>query len=296
MRIRMLCMAIIGAFLTIAPAFAEDKMPVVATFSIIGDMAQTVGGEDIFLTTLVGPAQDAHSYTPTAADIKAVQQARVVVANGLGFEPWLNRLLAAANYQGVVVIATQGLTPRQMEEDQVSVTDPHAWQNVSNSRLYVRNIASAFAQADQPHASAYETRAAAYEAALATLDEEIRRLFTDIPTERRKIITSHDAFGYFGDAYGLTFMAPAGLSTEDEPSAATLARLIGQLKSQQVHTVFLENMASPRLATQLAADAGAQIGGTLYADALSALDGEAPTYVALIRHNARLLAEATKAP
>jgi len=287
---------VLATFLAIfAPQSAkatENPVPVVATFSLLGDMTQTIGGAEISLTTLVGPETDAHAYEPTSADVKAIQAAKLVVVNGLGFEHWIDRLLKAANYSGVVVVASTGITPREMDEDGAMVTDPHAWQNLGNAKFYIANIASALEQVDSAHAALYQERAKAYAAEATRLNEETIKLFADIPAAQRKIITSHDAFGYFGAAYDIRFLAPAGLSTEDEPTAAGVAALIDQIKAEGIKTVFVENMSSPRLIEQLARDTQSKLGGTLYADALSAKDGEAPTYLAMFRHNTDLMRKA----
>jgi zinc/manganese transport system substrate-binding protein len=280
--------------LTPALAFAEGKpVEVVATFSILGDLAKQVGGDLVHVKTLVGPDGDAHTYKPTPGDSVSLSEADLVIENGLHMEGWVDRLVSASGFKGNVVIASEGVTPRQMdaEEEEAShseggkVTDPHAWQDISNTRIYVKNIAEALAKTRPADAETFRLHAKAYDAELEKLDTWVKAELGSIPTEQRKIVTSHDAFGYFGAAYGVTFLAPQGISTEVEPTATQVAKLIEQMKSEKVKRIFFENMASPKLVKQLAKDAGASVGRPVYSDALSKVDGDAATYVALFRHN-----------
>jgi zinc/manganese transport system substrate-binding protein len=264
---------------------ADGKLKVVVSFSILGDIVKNVGGERVVVTTLVGPDGDAHVFEPTPADARAVAAADLVFVNGLGFEGWMDRLIKASGYRGPLVVASDGVQSRTMDEDGRTVTDPHAWQDLGNGRRYVETIAAALAAADPAAASAYRATAATYEAELAAKDQWVRDELAGVPAERRKIITSHDAFGYFGAAYGVTFLAPVGVSTEDEPSAAGMARLIRQMKKEGVRVVFFENMTNPKLIETLASEAGARVGGTLYADALSPPAGPADTYLKMFDNN-----------
>lgn len=279
----------VAAFLGFSVFPAQAEVKVLASFSILADLAKVVGGEDASVDVLVGPDMDAHAYEPSAQDARKIKSAAVVVKNGLHFEPWLDKVLAASAYQGRVVVASSGVVPRQMEEEGLVQDDPHAWQNIANTIRYVDNIEAALVAVDPEHAASYQARAAAYKATLLNLDAETKALFAKVPEGARKVITSHDAFGYFGAAYGVTFLAPAGLSSDDEPSAKTMAQLTSQIKQEGVKTVFLENMSSPRLVQQLAKDTGATLGGTLYADALSAASGPASSYLLMMQQNIDLL-------
>ena len=275
------------------PALAEP-LKVVASFSILGDMVREVGGDAVAVTTLVGPDGDAHVYQPSPTDAKAVAEADVVILNGLGFEPWGDKLLKASGTKAAVAKAAQGVKPRQMEAEEEhehggKVTDPHAWQDLGNGKLYVANIAKALAAARPAEAAAIQARAAAYATRLAELDAWVRSELGAIPKAGRKVITNHDAFGYFGAAYGVAFLAPVGVSTEAEPTPKDIAKLVRQMKAEKVKAVFIENMSDPRLVEQLAKDSGGVVGGTLYADALSAADGPAATYEAMFRHNVTAL-------
>lgn len=270
------------------PAFAQEKLPVVASFSILGDFVREIGGDRVAVTSLVGPDGDAHVYSPTPADAKTVAGAKLVVVNGLKFEGWLTRLVKSSGTKATVATATTGITPLKMADDHGhghGGEDPHAWQSVANAKLYVGNVRDALIAADPAGKASYEANAIAYLAKLDALEAEIKATVARIPADRRKAITSHDAFGYFVKAYGIAFIAPQGVSTEAEASAKDVARIIRQIKAEKVPAVFLENITNPRLAEQIAKESGAKIGGRLYSDALSAGNGPAGTYIAMMKHN-----------
>lgn len=285
--------------LAVTPVAAEP-VRVVTSFSILGDLVKQVGGEEVAVTTLVGPDGDAHVYEPTPADARAVAGARLVVVNGLGFEGWLDRLVKGAGYKGPVVVASDGVTTLHMEieeghghghgkDEAHEAPDPHAWQSLANGRLYVANIAKALAVVAPEHAGLFSANAARYTADLTELETWVRAEIGKVPAKARKVITGHDAFGYFANAYGVTLLAPVGVSTEAEPTAADVARLIRQMKKEKVTAVFVENMTDSRLVTRIASETGATPGGTLYADALSTPAGPAASYTDMFRHNVRLL-------
>jgi zinc/manganese transport system substrate-binding protein len=296
----MLTRRFVAAVLTVlvfaGPAAAQDKLKVVATFSILGDLVKNVGGDRVDVTMLVGPNADAHVYSPSPADARKLADAKVVVMNGLGFEGWIERLIKASGSKAPLVVASKSVKPRRTDgghgHGHSHGSDPHAWQSVGNVKIYVTNIRDALVAADPPGKAAYEANAAAYQARLDALEKEVRDALTKIPAERRRIITTHDAFGYFQLAYGVTFIAPQGVSTESAPSAKDVARIITQIKRQKIPAVFLENVSDPRLLKQIADETGAKIGGTLYSDALTDEKGPAPTYIDMIRHNIRTLSEA----
>jgi zinc/manganese transport system substrate-binding protein len=287
---------LLASFLALAamPALAQDKMPVVATFSILGDLVKNVGGERITLTTLVGPDGDAHVYSATPADAKNLADAKVVFINGLGYEGWMDRLVKASGTKAPLVTATRGIKTQRMAGDAHahSETDPHAWQSAANVNIYVANIRDALSAADPAGKAAYEANAKAYSEKLDALDKEVRAAVNSIPKERRKVITSHDAFAYFRAAYGIDFVAPQGVSTESEASARDVAKIIRQIRAQKIPAVFLENVSDPRLVRRIADETGAKIGGTLYSDALSDEKGPAASYIEMMRHNLRQFAAA----
>jgi zinc/manganese transport system substrate-binding protein len=275
-----------------APATAQTgKLPVVASFSIIGDFVREVGGDRVDVTTLVGPDGDAHVYQPTPADVRHIAQAKVIFVNGLGFEGWLERLVAAAKGKGAIVTLGKGVASRPGEEG----TDPHAWQDVANARIYVAEIRDALIAADPAGADAYRANASAYTAKLDALDAEIVKALEGVPKDRRRVVSTHDAFGYFSARYGVEFIAPQGVSTEAEPSARDIARIIEAVKQHKVGAVFLENISDPRLARRIAAETGAKIGGVLYSDALSAPGEGGANYIDMMRYNVRELTK-TLAP
>lgn len=271
------------------PAFAVTPLPVTATFSILGDLVQVVGGDRVAVTTLVGPDEDAHVFEARPSDAKTVLSSQLVVINGLGFEPWAKKLIQSAGYQGATVVAATGVKARPMQAEKShghhAETDPHAWQNPQNVVLYVRNIAAGLAKADPAGATLFQSNADAYVKELQSLDTWAKEQVATLPPAKRKVITSHDAFGYFAAQYGITFLAPQGVNTEAEPSAKEVATLIRQIQREKIRAVFVDNMSNPKLIAQLSHDAGATVGARLYADALSAPTQPGSTYLKMMRHN-----------
>jgi zinc/manganese transport system substrate-binding protein len=276
MRVALLLLALLSA----TPAWAEGRMKVVATFSILGDLVREVGGDAVDVTILVGPDSDAHTYQPRPTDARALAGARVLVSNGLGFEGWIDRLAEAASFKGRRVVASAGAP---------ADSDPHCWQDVACARRYAANIADGLAEADPANAALYAKRAAAYDQRLATLDAWIRREIASVPEARRQAITGHTSFRYFARAYDVRFSAPTGYSTDAEPTARDVANLIRQVREQKIKALFIENMTNPALVAEIARDSGASVGPRLYSDALSKPDGPAPTYEAMMRHNVTAL-------
>jgi zinc/manganese transport system substrate-binding protein len=275
--------------LFMSPGHAAEAVPVVASFSILGDLVQVVGGERVKVTTLVGPDADAHSFEPKPADAKAILKARLFVINGLNFEPWADKLAKSAAYKADIVVASRGVKPRQMEETGDShghhEADPHAWQNPNNVVQYVQNIAAGLVKADPAGATTYQANATAYVKILKDFDAQAKAQFDAIPAAKRKVITSHDAFAYFAAHYQIKFLAPEGVNADTEPSARHVAGLIRQMKREQIKAVFIENMSNPKLMAQLSKDAGATVGGTLYSDALSGPTEPGSSYIKMMLHN-----------
>lgn len=275
------------------PSWAADKVKVVASFSILADLVKNVGGDHVEVTTLVGANGDPHVFEPSPADASLITNAKMVVVNGLGLEGWLNRLITASNKKVLVVVATQGVTPRTIE-DEGSRYDPHAWQAVSNAEIYAKNIRDALILADRTNKADYIDNCDAYLARLTALDREIRDTVTTIPPSRRRVLTDHDAFGYFSASYGVAFLALQGVSTDAEPSAMDVASVIRQIKEKKVSAVFLENIVNPAQLNRIAEETGIKIGGILYSDALTEAGGQAPTYIDLMNHNLKTLSDALK--
>jgi len=267
-------------------ALAQERLSVVASFTILGDLIQAIGGDRVEVTTLVGPGADSHGFVPTPADARAVAEADIVVVNGLGFEGWLTRLTDAAGFGGPIVVATDGVQPLEAaHEDEHGSVDPHAWQNAANVEIYVGNIAAALTAADPGGAAYYQERLAGYRNELAALDSDIRNAVAALPPNRRAAVTSHDAFGYFSASYGITFLAPQGINPEAEAAAGDVAALIRQITDNDIGAVFIETINDPRLIEQIARETGATIGGTLYSDTLSEPGGPAATYLEMMRYN-----------
>ena len=296
----------LAAAASMLPAAAQQeasKLKVVATFSILADFARNVGGDRVDVTTLVGPNGDVHVYSPTAADAEAIRNAKLMIVNGLGLEGWLPRLVNSSGGNATTVVATRGIVPRKVAAGEVlshdrgaGSVDPHAWQSVANAEIYVANIRDAMVAADPTNAATYGANASAYLARLKALDLEVREAIATIPVERRRVISTHDAFGYFAAAYDVTFMAPQGVSTDTEPSARDIATIIAQIKKEKIPAVFLENISDPRLMRQIASETGAAIGGTLYSDSLTGENGPAPSYIEIVRHNIRTIVRALAKP
>lgn len=304
---RRLVLNVILSLICGLPALAQTPakpLEVVASFSILGDLAREVGKDRIRVTTLVGPDADAHVYRATPADAKAVKEAGLVIVNGLGFEGFMDRLVKGSGTKAAIVIATANLKPIEKpksghghahgHDHDHGKLDPHAWQSVENVKTYVANIRDGLAKADPAGTADYARNAEAYLAALSGLKGELDALFAAIPREKRVLLTSHDSLAYFGREFGFTLEAVQGLSTESEPSARDVARIIRLAKEKKARAVFIENMTNPKIAERIAQETGARIGGTLFSDALSGEKGAAPTYIAMMRHNATLIAAALK--
>lgn len=274
-----------------AHAQPDNRPTVVASFSILGDLVAEVGGERIDLQVLVGPDQDAHMYQPRPADTAQISSADLVVVNGLGFEGWVDRLIQASGFNGETIVATKGISDVLLEDDHHGV-DPHTWQSPVLVRNYIKNIVAGLIAMDPDGAAVYQQNAAAFLQQLDSLHQQIMAAVERIPAAQRVVVTSHDAFGYFGQAYGLKFIAPQGMSTDNEASARDVAALIDQIRQEQIPAVFVENISDPRLLEQISQETNARIGGTLYSDALSQPDGEAGTYLAMLRHNSMTLLNA----
>ncbi|MEZ2333809.1 zinc ABC transporter substrate-binding protein AztC [Mesorhizobium sp. RCC_202] len=287
----------LSAFATSA-AFAAP-LKVVASFTVIADFAKNVGGDRVNITTIVGPDGDAHVYEPSPADAVAMANADIVLVNGLHFEGFLQRLVDASATKASIVTLTKGVTPIDFKPEFAdadaaegagigggkTVTDPHAFQSIANAKIYVKNIADAFCAADSEGCVGYQTNAAAYTKKLDALEIEVKAAIQSIPEAKRVVITSHDAFGYFEHEYGLTFLAPQGISTDSEPSAADVAKLVEEVKQDKAAAIFIENITNPRLIEQIASETGIKVGGTLYSDALSQPDAPGSTYIDMMHNN-----------
>lgn len=287
-------------------AAQQAELNVVASFSIIADMAEAVGGDRVAVRSLVGPNGDAHVFEPRPSDAIALARADVVLINGLQFEGFIGRLVEASDTEASVTEVTDGIDVLKDPQGghyhfrdgeaifHAEPFDPHAWQSIASARVYAANIARAFCEADAAGCETYKANADAYAQELAVVDEEIRTAISALPEERRVVVVAHNAFRYFERDYGIRFLAPQGVSTESEASAADVASLVREIREHRAGAVFAENIADDRLVRQIADEAGIPLAGTLYSDALSALDGDAPTYLKMMRHNLKTIIAALK--
>lgn len=278
---------------------------VVASFSILGDLVKQVGGPLVAVDLLVGPNADMHAFQPSPADSKKLAGAKLVVINGLGLEGWVERMTKASGYTGPVVVAAKGLKPIAKPKEKGhdhdhghghdhGKDDPHAWQSVGNVKLYVANIRDGLSAVDPANKPTYAANADAYLKQLDALDRDIKAAFEGVPKDRRKVITAHQAFRYYGAAYGIEFRGAKGVTEESEPSAREIADLIKLIKKEKVRALFVENTSNRRLLDRIAQETDAKVGGTLFSDALSDATGPAPTYIDMMRANTKALADALK--
>ncbi|MEJ2123329.1 MAG: zinc ABC transporter substrate-binding protein, partial [Alphaproteobacteria bacterium] len=303
---------ICAALILPAVAHAETKLNVVTSFSILADMARQIGGEHVAVKSLIGPDADAHTFSPAPGDVKTLGKAKVFIVNGLEFEGWAKKLVKSAGFKGEMAVAAKGVSPlkpphgghehkehakaeehdhehkehakaeeHDHEHGHHHTVDPHAWQSVANGLIYAANIRDMLVKADPAHADAYKTSADRYMAELRKLDAWVKAEIAKVPEAKRKVITAHHAFQYFGHAYGVAFIAPEGVSSEAAPSAKVVAHIVDQIRREHITALFFENISDPRLIEQLKRDGGASIGGTLYSDAVSAKDGPAASYTAM---------------
>ena len=278
------------SFVSATAVAAEEKMKIVASFSILGDMVEQVIGEHASVTTIVGPDADAHIYQPSVADARSVADADVIFVNGLGFETWSDTLIAESGTEASVHVATDGITPVLVDGE----VDPHAWNSLLNGVVYITNIADVLKQKLPEHANDIDANTSAYIAKLNALDTETKAALAELGDDKRTVVTAHDAFGYLADAYGMNFLAPVGIDSEAEPSAQELAQLIAQLKEDGAAALFVENITSPALVQQISDETGLEIGGRLFSDALSERGGPATSDLAMFEHNLSTLLEALK--
>jgi zinc/manganese transport system substrate-binding protein len=290
--------AVVAIWLAGGSGRAADRVKVVATFSVIGDMVTNIAGDRVELATLVGPDGDTELFQPGLADGRTVAEAKLLLLNGLNdeFEPWLEPLLKQAEFRGTKVVVSRGARTLTASEEHASsgtptpaALDQHAWLDPKNGAIYAKNIADALARADPDHAADYRARAGSYIKELQTIDAWAKAELAAVPASKRRLITSHDSLQYMAHAYGIKMISINGWTNKSEPSAAELAALTRQIKQERVRALFLDSITDPRAMQRIAQETGAVIGGTLYGDALSAPGGEADSYVKMLRHDVATL-------
>lgn len=284
--------AALSTLIALSAPVSAAELKAVASFTVLADIVAQVGGNHVTVTSLVSPDGDPHEFEPSPKDAKNLKAADVVFVSGLGLEGWMDRLISASGYKGTPVTVSEGIKARTMEEDGKTVTDPHVWNSPVNVKVWVGNIEKALSAADPADAADFKANAEAYTKKLDALNTYAHSKFDPIQDDRRKILTSHDAFGYFGQEYKVTFLSPLGISTESEASAGDVAKLIEQIKTENVKTYFFENSNDPRLVKQVAKATGAKPGGELYVESLSKKSGPAPTYEKMFRYNVDVISSA----
>ena len=297
MRGRILAIAF-ASMLFSNPALAADRIPVVATFSVIGDMLANIGGDHLDIKTIVAAGGDCELYQPTTADVATVAAARAVFINDLNeeFEPWVEPLLKQARFKGAKIIVSRSVRTLTAEEEHPvsgrqlpAAIDQHAWLDPRNGIIYARNIAETLSRLDPANAADYRAHARAYTQELRAIDDWARKEIAQVPLRKRRALASHDSLQYVATAYGITLLAVNGWTNKIEPSAAEVARLARQIETEHVKALFLDSITDPRTMQRIAAETGAVIGGTLYGDSLSPAPGQADTYLKMLRHDVSVL-------
>lgn len=287
-----------------AHAHAAGEVKAVATFSILGDLVQEIAGDRVELKVLVAPGGDGHVFQPSPTHARDVSQAKLLFSNGLGFEPWIKRLLEASKFQGTHAMASDGVQPLKNAHEshghhhehqhghEHGEVDPHAWQRVANVKVYAKNIAEALCSADAAGCAQYRKNEQVYQAKLDALDKSIRASWASVPAAQRKVITSHDAFAYYAKEYQVDFRAAQGINTAAEATPKGIAQLVRQIQKEHIKALFVESISDPRLMEQIGRETGVRPAGELFSDSLSAKGGPATTYITLMRHNTEALVKA----
>ena len=273
-------------------AIANNEMPikVVTSFSILHNLVQELGGEKVDIINLVAPNSDAHIYRPKPSDAIAIANADLVVLNGLGFEGWMARLIENNGSSAKQLIASNGVKELLIEGE----IDPHAWQSFENIKQYSHNITQTLIELKPQYSKQFNQLNKAYMQKVNALQQSLSQKLSSIPKDKRLVVTSHDAFNYLGKEFSISFIAPVGVNTDIEPTASDVAKLIDQIKSQNIKALFIENINNPRLLRQIASETKVVIGGSLYSDALSEINGPASTYLKMMEYNIISLVTALK--
>ena len=282
---------VIFAFCTLRLFGGPAPVKIVASFTVIKDFVKNIGGDRVVVSSIVGPNGDPHSYTPTPSDVKRLSEADIVFVNGLHLDSWMGKLISSAGKGDSVVEVTRGIKPRMVQEEHGVVCDPHAWHNPENALVYVKNITEALCLIDPEYADSYRKNSECYMLKILQMHSRLKALFATIPLRYRVVLTAHEGFGYFGLAYDIRFFAPMGMSTEEEARPRDMAFLITTVQSLGIHTLFAESISNDKVVQQIAKEGNATVGEVLYSDSLSTECGDAPTYIAMLEHNARYVYE-----
>ncbi|PIT38905.1 ABC transporter substrate-binding protein [Snodgrassella alvi] len=280
---------------SLASLLQAAPLPVITSFSILGDVTRQIGGERVQVRSLIGNDQDAHMYQLVSKDLRDMRSARLILLNGLGLEP-LSLQRAAQQSRVPLATVTQGIQPLMMADDghhHHQQTDPHIWNDPVLMQTYARNVAGALIKVDPQGKAYYQQRLAAYQRQLAELNNWATKIFNAVPADKRKVLTGHDAFAYMAKRYSIQFIAPQGVSTEAEPSARQVAAIISQIRRENIKAIFIENIKNPKMVQRIASETQTKISGRLYSDALSN-GAPAATYIDMFRFNVNALAAAMK--
>ena len=274
---------------------SAERPKVVATTVQITTLTTAVAGDLVDLKGIIPAGVDPHEFEPTASDLVAIEGAALVLRHGIGLDDWLDRTLKAGK-RATIATVTRGVRLQKGEEDGKPVDDPHVWHDPANAKKMVDNIVAALARIDPTHKTAYETQGMTYKKRLDEARTQVQAIIHEIPAGGRKLVTNHDALGYFAKAFGLQIVGAIipSVSTQAEPSAGETAKLLQTIRREKVKAIFAESNVNPKLAETLAKDAGVKIVADLYGDSLGPAGSGAETVEGMWLANARKIADALK--
>lgn len=287
---------ILFATLSIAVASGQSELQkyrVVSSASIFQDMAANIGGDYIESLSIVPVGGDPHIYKPTPDDATLVVKADLILVNGLTFEGWITKLVENSGTKAEIYTITEGIDPIRSAKYE-NAADPHAWMAASNGRRYIRNITDALKRLAPEHSEVFEENFVAYDRKLADIDQYIESQISRIPPAQRILITSHDAFAYFGRRYNVELNAIMGISTDAAPQTSDILRVSKAIKDSGVPAIFVESTINPKMLKQIADDNNVKIGGELFSDSLGDKDSHAPTYLDMLKHNTDVIVKALR--
>jgi len=281
-----------SSLLAVLLSTAHADLKVASLSTITTDLARQLGGSHVAVEAIIKPGIDPHEFEPTPGDVKKVADADLVLLTGKGMEGYLSKLEEAAGGSAKFLNVGKDIPSLTMKEDGKTVEDPHWWHSVDNMKRATRIVAEAFEKADPPNEAGYEHNESSYLAELDELERWIRVRLAELPHDRRKLVTSHDALGYFARDYGFTIYPVKGVNTTEDPSSQHVKEIIGMIKDQGVKAIFFETIENPRAVQQIADETGAKTGGSLHSDGLG--DTEGNSYVTMMKHNVSTIVEGLK--